>query len=222
MIVAEEVSHPMQSPPGSTDYPASINPTVIQRVFDDLAAVATGKLISAGATAESLSIARSVEMRFRSQIHVLTVNVLEAKIGPDAIFALVDRFIDQYEARFGKGSALADTGIEITTFRIVATSAVQRSELGMLVKRSDGTKIESRGTRQVFAGGQHREAKIFDADDLYVGAEIDGLAIVETRDTTIVIGAGQSAVVDEVGSVIIEHKVLGATAFGRLQDERSE
>jgi N-methylhydantoinase A len=57
---------------------------------------------------------------------------------------------------------------------------------------------------------------------LYVGAEIDGLAIVETRDTTIVIGAGQSAVVDEVGSVIIEHKVLGATAFGRLQDERSE
>ena len=222
LIVAEEVSHPMQSPPGSTDYPASIDPTVIQRVFDDLATVATGKLTSAGATPESLSIARSVEMRFRSQIHVLTVNVLEAQIGPDAIFALVDRFIDQYEARFGKGSALADTGIEITTFRIVATSAVPRSELGMLVKHDDGTRIEPRGTRRVFAGGQYREAKIFDADDLYVGAEIDGLAIVETRDTTIVIGAGQSAVVDEVGSVIIEHKVLGATAFGRLQDERSE
>jgi N-methylhydantoinase A len=54
----------------------------------------------------------------------------------------------------------------------------------------------------VFSGGEWRTARVL--REAGAGLELEGLAIVELPDTTIVIGEGQRAAVDDQGNVIIE------------------
>jgi N-methylhydantoinase A len=56
----------------------------------------------------------------------------------------------------------------------------------------------------VFSDGEWRTATVL--SEAGAGLALDGLAIIERPDTTIVIGAGQHATVDEQGNVIIEVK----------------
>jgi N-methylhydantoinase A len=56
--------------------------------------------------------------------------------------------------------------------------------------------------RRVFAGGEFKTAAVYREPP----GELDGLAIVELPDTTIVIGEGQHATVDDHGNVVIEVK----------------
>ncbi len=207
MTIVEELSRPVQSPPGSTDYSASIRPELLGEAFGILSERAVTKLADAGADVGLVTEARSVEMRFRSQIHVLNVPMPSRDVEADDVDALVERFIDQYEARFGKGSALAETGVEITSFRLVATSPVPRHALRPARETGSGGRLEPKGRREIFCGGSWSKAEIYLADELFAGASIAGLAVVEASDTTIVVGQNQRATVDALGSLVIESDV---------------
>jgi N-methylhydantoinase A len=194
----------MQTPPGTTDHAAALPPDTLNATFSELAARATRDLVAAGADKDSISYVRSVEIRFRAQIHVLTVTF---DAGAQALTAgdvntMVERFVDQYEGRFGKGSAFLEGGVEITTFRVVATSPVPRAEFTTVA--SPGTSTgRAAGTRPVFHGGRWRDAAVYRGEDLHDGLAIDGLAIVELPDTTVVVGPDQDAVVDGAGDLVI-------------------
>jgi N-methylhydantoinase A len=117
--------------------------------------------------------------------------------------AVVERFVEVYEGRFGKGAAFLEGGVEITTFRVVATSPVPRAEFDTGAQAAGSGEP---GLRRVFSGGEWREAKVYRAEHLHDGLRIEGLAIVELRDTTVVIGPDQDAEVDGFGDIIIQNR----------------
>ena len=80
LMVAEELSDPILSPPGTTNYAVIIRPEALNDRFDRITARAVEKLTRAGAAAGSIALSRMVEMRFRFQIHVLTVPVPNGRI----------------------------------------------------------------------------------------------------------------------------------------------
>ena len=202
LTVAEEMSDPILSPPGTRDYSAVIRPEMVQASFDRLTARAMDRLREEGADLATVTTARSVEMRFRFQIHALSIPVPEGALDAAAIDALVRRFIDTYEARFGKGSAFTAAGIELTTYRVVARCDVERPQLRSAGARAGAGAAEP-GERQVYIQGHWRPARILLPHHLRVGARIDGIAIIEMPDTTIVIGPGQHAAMDEHGNVVL-------------------
>jgi N-methylhydantoinase A len=115
--------------------------------------------------------------------------------------ALLDRFIENYEARFGEGSAFTAAGVEMVTWRVVATGTLERPELRRAGEDAEGgARIR---TQRVYEG-EWLEADVFDETALSVGATFEGPAIVELPDTTIVVGRDQRASVDEHHNVIIE------------------
>jgi N-methylhydantoinase A len=61
-----------------------------------------------------------------------------------------------------------------------------------------------KGTRNVYFDGAYRETPIYDRYRMIVGAQIEGPAIVEERESTTVVGADATARVAEDGSLIIE------------------
>ncbi len=141
-------------------------------------------------------------MRFRFQIHVLTVPVPDGPLDDDGVRALVARFIENYEARFGEGSAFEAAGVEMTTFRVVATVPTSRPQLRpMPAASSNGHGGSSQ--RRVFQNGEWHDATVLSHQALHTGLELQGLSIVEMPDTTIVVGGDQKAVVDEYGNVVI-------------------
>ncbi len=199
--VAEELSDPILSPPGTEDYAEAISHEELQERFDRLRDRALTALGGSGVDVSEARIERFVEMRFRFQIHVLSVPVPAGDFDADGVRALVKRFIDAYQARFGEGSAFEAAGVEMTTFRLVASSPTIRPELRPIAAGGGGAG--GRGTREVFHGGAWGEARIYSAADIAPGLEVEGLAVVEMPDTTIVVGAGQQAVVDDYGNFVI-------------------
>nr|WP_255375660.1 hypothetical protein [Saccharomonospora sp. CUA-673] len=193
----------MQTPPGTTDHSAALPPDELDATFRELAGRARRNLVAAGADEDSVSVATFVEIRFRAQIHVLTVPIGAEPVTAGQVNAMVERFVDIYEGRFGKGAAFLDGGVEITTFRVVATSPVPHVEVDA---GSHGSSTAPPATRQVFSQGAWRDAAVYRIEQLREGLGIDGLAIVELRDTTVVIGPDQSAVVDGLGNIVIEKR----------------
>lgn len=205
LTVAEELSDPIISPPGTEDYAAAVPAEELNERFARLTKRAIGRLEQANVDVAEARVVRFVEMRFRFQIHVLSVPVPEGALDADAVRALVRGFIDAYEARFGKGSAFEAAGVEMTTFRVVASVPAARPQLGPVAAGSSNGRPVGSGeaTRRVFSGGEWHDARVLGQDAIRTGVEIDGLAIVEMPDTTIVIGDGQHGSVDQYGNVVI-------------------
>jgi N-methylhydantoinase A len=202
LTAVEEVSHPLQSPPGSTDYAAALPTQRLNEIFGELDRRVLGRFSGAGIDPADCRLTRFIEMRFRFQIHALTVPVPELPLDAPAIDQLVGRFIDLYEARFGKGSAFKAAGVELTTFRVVAKATSGRPDLRH--HEADGRVAPtSVGRRDVFQNGAWTTASIIEGSALRPGMRLDGLAIVELLDTTIVVGAGQQATVDAIGNIVL-------------------
>jgi N-methylhydantoinase A len=201
LTAVEELSRPMQTPPGATVYSDALSAEAINAVFDEISARAIARLVAAGASPQSVTVARAIEMRFRFQIHVLTVALGDEPLNAAGIDAAVGRFIESYEGRFGEGSAFKAAGVELTTFRVVARSATQRPQLRAAGR--DGATAPPSTTRKIFANGAWSEATVLRGESLAPGDAISGLAVIEMKDTTIVIGSNQHATVDEVGNVVI-------------------
>jgi N-methylhydantoinase A len=190
LTTAEELSDPLISPPGTEDYAQALDAREIEARFARLTERARERL-----GVGELEFTRSIEMRFRFQIHVLTVPVPPGDIDVNDV---VGRFIETYEARFGEGSAFSAAGVEMTTFRVVARAPSRTPALAGAPATNGAPPDE----RPVFSDGEWRTATVL--REAGAGLELDGLAIVERPDTTIVIGDGQHATVDEQGNVIIE------------------
>ncbi len=202
LTVAEEISDPIISPPGTEDYAAALPAHEINDRFDRLTERTRQRLSQAGADLTRVTSARFVEMRFRFQIHVLSVSVPEGPLDDDAVRALVGRFIETYEARFGEGSAFSAAGVELTTFRVVSTVENDRPQLQPLGGATSGGHRPT-STRRVFQDGEWHDARVVGDDSVRPGLELSGLSIIEMPDTTIVVGRDQSAVVDDFGNVVI-------------------
>lgn len=210
LMVAEELSDPMMSPPGTEDYAAAIPPAALTARLERVAARARDKLARAGAEPARAVLAYAVEMRFRFQIHVLHVRLPAPPFDAAAVRALVGRFIEAYEARFGAGSAFTAAGIELTTFRVVARVPLERPPPARAPEAARDAPAP--GRREVYQGGAWREAAVLGPAHLAPGARIEGLAIVEMPDTTIVIGAGQAGRVDPHGNLVITRAASGGRA----------
>jgi N-methylhydantoinase A len=201
LTVAEELSDPIISPPGTEDYATAIDAAGVNERFERLTARAVARLEEANVDVADISVTRFIEMRFRFQIHVLSVPVPAGPLDADGVRALVRRFIETYEARFGEGSAFEAAGVELTTFRVVASVPTHRPQLRPLP--AVATNGQAPATRPVFSGGEWHDARIIRQEGVHPGLELDGLAILEMADTTIVIGAGQHGHVDHYGNVVI-------------------
>lgn len=204
MIAAEELSDPILSPPGTVDHASALDPEGVAARFAKLTDAAHARLERAGAARDTIRLTRVVEMRFRFQINELSVPIPDGPIDADTIRALVARFVESYEARFGEGSAFVAAGIEMTTFRVVARSPAARPTLRTFAGSEDEASGEAEtSTRRIFSDGAWREARVLRHEALRPGLTIDGLAVVEMKDTTIVVGDAQRATVDERGSLVI-------------------
>lgn len=202
MMAVEEISHPMQSPPGSTAYSQSLPSERINQIFEDLEAKTRQRLDSAGVDRQRFQIARSIEMRFRFQIHELTVPVDEFPFTPSSVNRTVAQFIDIYESRFGKGSAFKEAGVEMVTFRVVAHGGLHDFHLQEKVQsRSSEPAIYEE--RPIYQGGEWKTARVYRSEHLVAGFQVNGLAIFELPDTTIVVGERQQARMDEFGNIVL-------------------
>jgi N-methylhydantoinase A len=190
-------SRPMRSP---------LDPDRITAVFEQLQRLASEELAQRGVDAAQTTLSRSLEMRFRHQVHQIKVPVPEGTLTTQDVDGIVSRFVSLFEQSFGKGTTVTAAGVEILTFHVVATT--HHAPLVIKEEPLKGADPSGAlvGTRPVFFNGGMVETNIFEHDKLQPGNRIFGPAIVEGANTTLPLHPGQEIRVDRFRNLILHFK----------------
>lgn len=184
-----------------------VDPGRVNENFSGLLQRALKDLRAAGFLPTEVQVMRSVDMRYRYQVHELNVpfDPGTAAITESDIEALSALFDDLYEKAFGHGSGYREAGKEILTFRLTAAGLLKKPDIKPeRTIKSDGTAA-LKGERHVYfeENREFRATRVYDFNKMAPGTEFDGPAIIETPVTTVVVNPGDRAAMDEYRNIRI-------------------
>lgn len=164
-------------------------------------------LHAAGFADGDIKITRSVDIRYRYQVHELNVPFAAgtAPIAAAEMETLYDRFDELYEQAYGKGSAYREAGKEIITCRVSGVGCLPKPEFERDTMGEKNVAAAIKGKREVYFEeyGKYVATQVYDFDQLVAGAMIAGPAIIETPVTTIVVNPNDRAVADALRNTVI-------------------
>jgi N-methylhydantoinase A len=194
----DQVTQPMTHPADAGEVAA---------IYEDLERRMVAQLAEEGFTGDGIRLQRAADMRYRRQVHILTVPVESDGPADEATLeGAVERFEDLYKEKYGEESAYREAGIELVSFRLRGEGMVRKPEL----RHADGdggdasAAIVKRVEAWVPLAEEMREVDGYDFERLRPGASFAGPAIVWTPITTVVVGDGQRVAVDEYKNLVIE------------------
>jgi N-methylhydantoinase A len=169
--------------------------------FTGLVERARGSLRAAGFEEGQINIVRSLDMRYRQQVHELNVAFAPGTeaLSEDTLEAIYRRFDELYELTYGPGAGYREAGKEIMAFRVVALGELNKPRLKKYPTKTNQAEAAVKARRKVYfeEQGDFVATKIYDYGRLAPGSEISGPAIIETPITTIVINPNDRAMMDD-------------------------
>ena len=204
--------------------PCPWTPSLVQKLLDELAAGVDDDLAADGVAPDDRSLRFEGDLRFSKQVYELQLPVSTIRIDEAAVERLLHDFQGEYAKRYGKGSIVLGTPVELVSLRAIGIGATVRATLGTDVGRGPLGRQGRRGRRGLggnggwaaarAAGGtrtvrleRHEhpsEVAVHGGPDLRPGHALDGPALVDGSDTTIWVPPGCSALVDGLGTLAME------------------
>jgi N-methylhydantoinase A len=160
----------------------------IEARFAELEANVRGQLADA-----RLSLDRLADLRYQGQSFELTVEAEDLE-------ALPARFHAEHERRYGY--RMEDEVVELVNLRLVATVPRDKPDLSEAAPRRTG----SPSRRRARLDGGWQEVDVYDRATLGVGSELQGPAVVEFAESTLLVRPGWRASVDEIGTLNLERR----------------
>jgi N-methylhydantoinase A len=149
-----------------------------------------------GDLADFVEISRAVDMRYAGQAYELRVNLdyLPARPPHEAV---AEAFHQEHERVYGFRDPAAP--IQITTVRLAVIGRTPPLRLPRLPASSEPPVARSH--RPVFLTGTWHDAAIYDRHVLCAGQSVNGPAVIEEEDTTIVVLPNWNANLDTSGNI---------------------
>jgi N-methylhydantoinase A len=177
----------------------------VGEIFTGLVQRAMASLRSAGFKDNEMKIVRSLDMRYRQQVHELNVSFPPgiAELTEQDLETIYGRFDEFYELTYGPGAGYREAGKEIMAFRVVAIGELNKPRLRKYPMEKNRAAAALKTERKAYfeEEGDFIATKIYDYGRLGPGSEIFGPAIIETPITTIVINPNDRALMDEYYNV---------------------
>ncbi|MFS0746650.1 hydantoinase/oxoprolinase family protein [Microbacterium sp. 1P10UB] len=200
VAVTAEVSDPALFP---------LDPADVQRNFDRLTAQVRESLDRQGVAFSDVTFNREFDARYAGQMFEVTAEApVDQTIDDSTVEAMGEVFDARYAELFGAGSAFADAGREMISYRIRGVGELPFRPTLPEHERSDDADASSaiKGHRLVHL--QHErgfeETAIYDYAKLRSGHRFPGPAVIEVATTTVTIPAGREARVDEYGNLRVD------------------
>jgi len=184
------------------------DPAALEEICRRLAEEVTAELIADGVDPGRVEISFEAELRFERQGAELAVAVpVGSDGGPDAGHLEAD-FRHEYVRRFGEGAVALGVVVEVMTLRALgqerptrgwaADAWVGRSLAGPTPKPAGSRAVQRRRTELAAS------VPVYRRESLYPSHILAGTALVDCGDSTVWVNEGQTATVDESGSIILE------------------
>ncbi len=194
--------------------PAQADPQTLDAVWreleDELARFFRDEGLLAGAAP---MVARRLELRYGGQEHTVAIPAPAGASSPATLAALYAAFHAEHERRYGYR---LDSPVEIVTFHATALARIadgdplpEHQGTGRVRAFAQGRASDERrallGLRDVLFDGRGRvRTPVYERAGLAAGRWVEGPAIVEEDDTTIVVPPGQRCGPDGDGNLWIE------------------
>jgi N-methylhydantoinase A len=149
---------------------------------------------------------RAADLRYQRQGVELSVPFGAEPVDETSVAALIERFHATHERLYT--FADSEAPVELINLRIEATGLIAHPQLARLDAVAPGSAPEADAERELVLGSADTvRAPVYRRDALRAGHRIDGPAVVDQLDTTTVIYAGQHAMVDEHGNLIMQRTI---------------
>jgi len=176
-----------------------VDVNVVEKMYKEMEVEAVELVKAAGVT--DIELIRSVDMRYMGQAYELNVPLVGSTLD-QAIKGLAKLFTEAYRQSYGY---TMDDPVETVNWRLLAIGRVPRVKL----KKVEKTVREAfKGKRKAYFAeyNDYVDCKVYDRYKLYPGIEVEGPAIIEEKESTIVVCPGYEVTLDEYGNVVITLK----------------
>ena len=132
------------------------------------------------------------EFRFQGQVYEVSIPLPDRPLGIDDADELTRTFPAQYERAYGKGTAWRDVPVVLITLGLTVTADRPKPELHRWPDAGPDATSALVGNRDVYhaASGTYRDVPVYNEGGFSTGMVAAGPAIVDQRDTTIMITDG--------------------------------
>ncbi len=174
----------------------------IERLFQELENEGAA-ILQEAKKGEALQFERSIMMRFVGQGAETDLQIERKPFGQWKKEEIRNLFDNVYKGLYGR--TYLETPVEFVTFKVRAGLPERPFHIPPLKKREGSLKDCIKGERPAFSIIQKEFVpfKVYERSRLFSGAVLEGPAIVEERESTIVIGEDAQGSVDEYGFVWI-------------------
>ncbi|MFN3448426.1 MAG: hydantoinase/oxoprolinase family protein [Roseococcus sp.] len=180
-----------------------LDPAPLAALLAEEGAAARAVVAGAGLPLEGIETRFALDMHYAGQTHSIAVPLPE-----DAPRRLSEALVaEAFEAAYRREFSRLLPGLprRIVSLRTAAIGRRPAFDLGLLAPGPEASLAAAgRGARPVWFEGAWRETPILARLALPAGAVIEGPAILEQPDATIVVEPGLSARVDALGNLVIE------------------
>jgi len=176
-------------------------------VVDSLAEKALRDMENEGFSAKDVEFRLELEMKYGRQGVFTRFVSPKLRLESEAdVAAICEAFYQAYIKRYGTMSALPEMGINVDNFYLVATVYLPNPQIATFDLAGENPKAALKGKRSAYweSLDGFKETPVFDGDLLKPGNLIPGPAIVESKDTTIVIPPDRKLTIDKYLNGIME------------------
>ncbi len=172
------------------------------KLLDEMAAEGRAVLESSGLSASDIIYERTADMRYVGQGHEVSVPLPDGTLGDSHSNEIQNRFEAVYRSLYGRKGP--DVPLEVINWRVVAAGPNPAMDFRLPQKANGGGVLK--GNRRAYfpERGDYVETPVYDRYALAPGATFSGPAIVEERESTLIVGARGRGRVDDQLNIIVE------------------
>jgi len=176
----------------------------VNEVLDGMEAQGRALIAGAGVAGDAVDVQRACDVRYEGQGSEVTVAVPGGALSAGRVDDIRNAFEDRYGTLYGR--IVPELGVEVVNWRVTVRGP--RPPLRVSGAAADGAAARSarKGSRRAYFGDAHGllDTPVFDRYRLAPSVTVEGPAIIEERESTIVIGPGGQAWVDESLNVVVD------------------
>jgi N-methylhydantoinase A len=177
----------------------------LETVVRDLVRSATRRVAAQGVGEDQIAVEVVAKVKYTLQVHAIDVPVPAR--GPIDGEGLVAAFHDRYTELYGAGAGYRAAGVEITGFRCTATGRRRPDEVLPRPPKPHKNPASVRSRRVYWTHAkQELDTPLLGEGDLQHGRTIDGPAVIELPDTTVLVPPDFTAGTDSLGSIRLDRK----------------
>ena len=160
-------------------------------------------LEKSGLSTSEISYQRSAEIRYVGQGHEVSVPLPDGILNEEQVSQIKASFEDVYEKLYGRKGP--DVPLEVINWRVVASGPSPERNF-QLPKHTSKDQGIVKGTRMAYfpEEGRYLETNVYNRYALESGTTLEGPAIIEERESTLIIGSKAHCRVDQWLNVIAE------------------